>query len=1137
MGDLQTKYGQLLDEVRYLESFLPKGLGKPRIEIKTIYECDISGFTSATQDALEQGQLATDRWIKKIGEQVYGAFDFLEAFGGNIQYHEGDAAVATFTKPELAIPAAVAVKDAINSLEAITLRDKTQIKLKIRQGIATGPVFTAVVGDDYRKIAVIDGSGVEQACETESKADPDGYVKVDVKTRLQTGMEYHFDDKNELITKPEFKTDQKTTTEITPQDYLKAINYLESRKQELLTYFPPFTRDEVQGKRTGKNEHATILFAKLPTLEKLSQTYSSDAEKLAEAYNNHFMLLKQLIEIEQEGEIDKLYRGKIIARFRGPKHQEQAETTALLLPRLIHKNEPIQTQLARAGKEDDKKPYIGYSSGLVYIGPVGTDKRKAFTMLGSRVNLAARLMAASKEHTSAISTDFAKGNKAVLEKELKGIGRTKIYTPTEENLTRVLKRKTLIGRDSERAQLASIIRAYYHNHKTQTLNIISDAGYGKTELTKEFERQFAEQAGKVYKASTAEQAKDIPDYLFQDFVRNALGIKTGSTKEETSAKIGKLTEETKKITHHWLGLNLGIEKPSQTGKELEEARRKTLLEIISDEPKLLIFNDVHWADASSLDRIEWLAQNLPNALITTNYRPKEISRELKGDKIELVAFTRKGIEDHVKHLSNTKDTTVLDFVEKQSQGNPLYIEEIVRYLQQQELLKEGKLTQTPEEIEKQIEQIGEGLTLIEKTVLQRYRNLRDSNKQTVLDYAACMFGEEFPRKLLEKALSKQEGELNEILNELQKQDFLRLTNGKISFRHNLTKNAVYNRCTTTDERVKRHTKIGDSRKELYGEGDDQVEMLAWDYKNGDDLKKAILSTWAASEKYNRNVDLDAMVKYVKDIHFLTENKEDETSIEYFGRSFTKLAFVYELRGELAKSRNTYAEAIKQIQRITDEQKRKSAEWKAQMSLARVLSKEQKTEEAIQKYDLAYEIANSLGEKWGVAHILNARSTMPRKNYEPAIADAKQAVQIFKDLNDMRPLIIALNNLGTAYINNHNFEQAIEPLKESEALNEQIKNKNDLLLNRLLLEVCCRNMGDYDNAMNYIQQIEKDILNGQNIGLTSNFLMERCRLAVDMKDKTTAQKVLEVLKEKAKSNEYFKSFNTQVPELEEKIKNI
>jgi len=66
--------------------------------------------------------------------------------------------------------------------------------------------------------------------------------------------------------------------------------------------------------------------------------HKDDPDKIAEAYNAHFLALRQLIELGAKGEIDKLYLGKVIARFR-ENYQEASNEVALKLPETIANDE------------------------------------------------------------------------------------------------------------------------------------------------------------------------------------------------------------------------------------------------------------------------------------------------------------------------------------------------------------------------------------------------------------------------------------------------------------------------------------------------------------------------------------------------------------------------------------------------------------------------------------------------------------------------------------------------------------------------------------------------------------------------------------------------------------------------------
>jgi len=964
----QQEYEQLYREVRYLNSLLPKDLSSaPQLQTKTVWNCDLAGFTNITQDRLRRGELALDDWNTQIGK-IYHTFDVLESpHGGAIQYYEGDKGVAVFDNPADAIRGAVQVHNAIQAFPEEQTSDGP-VTLAIRQGIATGPVFTAVVGNDYRKIPVIAGKGIARAYQMESQATLGRIVNVDTETYEQTKNEFTFDEKNgtyELAQEPDFNFTEFTYEERPPTvpSYEHAIHELQQQKAELLTYFPPLTRDELQGKRAGRIEKATILFSTLPTVAALVDAFD-DPGKLHEVYDAHASTLEQVVETKYKGEIDKFYLGKFMARFRrsvevdgklSPK--EAAKEAALELAEELAKNEHVQALLAEAGLHYEV-PARGYTTGRVYIGPLGSENRRTFTMLGARVNRAARLMVEASSHPEKIVTDSETDAVFVATPHLKGIGKTAIYSPTKR-ITKHAEKK-LVGRDEEIKKLSSLVQEVYDTHESKLVNIVADAGYGKTELTRELERQFT--TGDIYKASAAEQAKDIPGYLIQELARNALQIKLGESKEQVKKKLDVIAnEEARNIVHHWLGLNLGYAAPSASGKQLEEKRRHALLGLVKNgKPRLLMFNDVHWADENSLDTIEWLAQQLPNALITTNYRPKEISRTISGEHIELGAFDTVGVRQLVEQMISAPDAGLVDFVFKHSHGIPLYVEEIVNYLKEEQLVIAGRLTVPDVEID-----IPDS---IDELVKARYKNLKDAVKQEVLDYASCMFGEEFPRALLTQALGK---DLDDVLISLEEADFLRLKDGMVGFKHNLSKKAVYNSFRPT-HRANAHVTIGDSRRELFGEGDDQIDALAYDYGEGDDEEKLVMYNFRAAKKYlkvsHRNSQTSLSYAKKVSVKDLKLDWAEQTKEEYLRALLAEAVALGALK-LLPKAEKVFDTLFSKIGVLGDETVKADIHWKGEFNLARLLAGVDRKKEALHHYTTASEAAKPLRDSYADAAIL------------------------------------------------------------------------------------------------------------------------------------------------------------------------
>jgi adenylate cyclase len=163
-------------------------------------------------------------------------------------------------------------------------------------------------------------------------------------------------------------------------------------------YVPPALVDEMnrRGERydfNGESRELSVLFADIRNFTTLSENLS--ASELKALLNRFFTPMTRII-FDQRGTIDK-YVGDMIMAFWGAPvqdadHANHAIAAALDMQRAV---QSLQIELAREGLPDINIG-VGINSGIMNVGDMGSEYRRAYTVIGDAVNLASRLEGLTK---------------------------------------------------------------------------------------------------------------------------------------------------------------------------------------------------------------------------------------------------------------------------------------------------------------------------------------------------------------------------------------------------------------------------------------------------------------------------------------------------------------------------------------------------------------------------------------------------------------------------------------------------------------------------------------------------------------------------------------------------------------------
>jgi len=156
---------------------------------------------------------------------------------------------------------------------------------------------------------------------------------------------------------------------------------------------------QISGKmlKTGENRDVTVLFSDIRGFTTLSE--NMDPQKVFEMLNLY--LSKQINIIESyQGIIDKLTGDEVMAIFEGPDMVKNALLCGSAIIEALYETD-------RSTSDHWVGVGIGINTGPVYMGSIGSETIKDFTVIGNTVNVAARLCGSAKKF-QVIFSDYTK---------------------------------------------------------------------------------------------------------------------------------------------------------------------------------------------------------------------------------------------------------------------------------------------------------------------------------------------------------------------------------------------------------------------------------------------------------------------------------------------------------------------------------------------------------------------------------------------------------------------------------------------------------------------------------------------------------------------------------------------------------
>jgi class 3 adenylate cyclase len=616
------------------------------------------------------------------------------------------------------------------------------------------------------------------------------------------------------------------------------------------------------GRVDGERRVITVLFADVVGSTALAEQL--DPEDWTELMNEAFHLLTGPIHTF-EGTVARLMGDGLLAFFGAPvAHEDDPQRAALAALAMMDGLRPFGLQIERE-RGMAFRLRIGINIGPVVVAEVGAAGATEYTAMGDAVNIGARMEQTAapgaiqvSDHTHRLIAPFFE-TEPVGVLDLKGKSEA---VPTY----RVLRAKklllatnkaepsaaALVGRESELAELGHALREQEEG-RGRIVCLVGEAGLGKSRLLEELRIRWRERhpTGEWTVVQGVPYDTDRPYGLFQNYVRAIFGVELDDAPEVIHDKLlagfraegmpDDVVELCSVAFERVIAAKVLHDAEDFAAEELRldifEMMYAAFQRSAQATPTVLVVDDLQWADAASTEllmHLLGLANEAPLIFICA-FRPDTQAAASKFREHVRENFSRRYTEIVLSPL-DARQTDVLlasllqianlpaelhDLVLRKSDGNPYFVEEIVRAL-----VEQGALAETDTGLAWRSEQRVEELAIpdtLQALLIARMDRLDQETRATL--QLASVIGRSFYYRVL-RAISESAIELDKRLVSLEQIQLLHHVDSdpelEYVFKHELARDAAYG--TILNRRRREfHRRVGEAIEELF---DEQIEEHA-----------------------------------------------------------------------------------------------------------------------------------------------------------------------------------------------------------------------------------------------------------------------------------------------------------------------
>jgi class 3 adenylate cyclase/tetratricopeptide (TPR) repeat protein len=642
-----------------------------------------------------------------------------------------------------------------------------------------------------------------------------------------------------------------------------------------------------RGSMVGERRVLTMLFCDVKGSTAAAEQL--DPEEWSEIMNGAFEYLIAPV-YRYEGTVARLMGDGILAFFGAPiAHEDDPERAVLAGLEIVRGIREYGRQIkGRWGLEFGVR--VGINTGLVVVGEVGSDLRMEYTAMGDAINVAARMESTALPGTVQITANTYRRVAPLFDVwevggiEVKGkaepvLAYRVLGTRPDRGRTRGIEglAAPLVGREVELNALRHALTVL-RKGQGRIVCLIGGAGLGKSRLIQELHAEWIatlpsagasgdwsrwmEMGAMSYEAGRAYG-------VLKHQIRQFGGIYDGDSPQWVREKLARTLSifpepERSRMLGTYVSL-FGLGDREGSASPLEgEAFKQELFQVtleamraqVTERPTVYVIDDLHWVDAASVELLVHMLQLVTSCpiLFLFSARPYQGSPGWRIKKVAETDYAGEYMEIPLRPLTLQQGNALVEgllkienlaaplraLILKKAEGNPFFMEEIVRSLIDQDILRRERIDGTAcwqVAADIKIEELAIPDS-VQALVMARIDRLPEDIRHTL--QLAAVVGRSFNHRVL-AAVSPAGEELGRQLETLQRTDLITAQGpeAQFSFRHALMRDAAYHSILLRHRR-QFHRRVGEAMERLYGDRlEEHAGALAYHFAQAHDDERAL----------------------------------------------------------------------------------------------------------------------------------------------------------------------------------------------------------------------------------------------------------------------------------------------------------